>query len=105
MYKNQSQVTKTFELCQIVANGQLQLATGPNMSMKPKFDGPLDEDGVSARIENLDTGRQMRAHFTNMMPINLYPSANRAQTNFDNQLADISPMLQKKVQIALQSQH
>ncbi len=53
----------------------------------------FDEDGVSARIENLDAGRQMRAHFTNMMPINFHPSANRAQTNFYDNLADISPML------------
>jgi hypothetical protein len=100
-YKNQSRVSKTFELGQIVAHRQLQLATGPNMSMKPKFDGPytiisFDEDGVSARIENLDTGNQMRAHFTNMMPINFHPSANRAQTNFDDNLADISPLLRER---------
>jgi hypothetical protein len=72
--------------------------------MKPKFNGPytivsFDEDGVSARIENLDTGRQTRAHFTNMMPINFHPSANRAQTNFDDYLADISPMLRDRYTI------
>ena len=38
-YKNQARVSKTFELGQIVAHRQLQLATGPNMSMEPKFDG------------------------------------------------------------------
>jgi hypothetical protein len=37
-YKNQSRVSKTFELGQIVAHHQLQQATGQNMSMKPKFD-------------------------------------------------------------------
>jgi hypothetical protein len=58
-YKNQAQVSKTFELGQIMAHHQLQLATGPNMCMKPKFNGPytimsFNKDGVSARIENLD---------------------------------------------------
>jgi hypothetical protein len=76
--------------------------------MKPKFDGPytivsFNEDGVSARIKNLDTGRQMRAHFTNMMPINFHPSANRAQTNFDDHLADISPMLRDRYTIKSKS--
>jgi hypothetical protein len=107
-YKNQARVSKTFELGQIVAHRQLQLATGPNMSMEPKFDGPytimsFDKDSVSARIKNLDTGRQMRAHFTNMMPINFHPSANMAQTNFDNQLADISPMLPDRFTIKSKS--
>jgi hypothetical protein len=107
-YKNQSRVSKTFELGQIVAHCPLQLATGPNMSMRPKFDGPytivsFDEDGVSARLENLDTGDQMRAHFTNMMPINFHPSANRAQTNFDDNLADISPMLRDRYTIKSKS--
>jgi hypothetical protein len=78
------------------------------MSMKPKFDGPytimsFDKDGVSAQIENLDTGRQMQAHFTNMMPINFYPSANCAQTNFDDHLADISPMLRDRYRIKSKS--
>jgi hypothetical protein len=106
--KTRTARTKTNHECPKLLNwvkswliAQLQLATGPNMSMKPKFDGPytivsFDEDGVSARIENLDTGRQMRAHFTNMMPINFHPSANRAQTNFDDNLNDISPMLRDR---------
>jgi hypothetical protein len=76
--------------------------------MKPKFDGPytivsFDKDGISARIENLDTGRQMRAHFTNMMPINFHPLANRAKTNFDDNLADISPMLRDRYTIKSKS--
>jgi len=100
-YKNQSRISKTFELGQIVAHRQLQLATGPNMSMKPKFDGPyvinsFDEDGVSAKIAHMDTGYQMRAHFTNLMPINFDPAANRAQTDFDQQLDNLSPILRDK---------
>ena len=88
-FKNQSRIVKKFELGQIVAHRQLQLATGPNMSMKPKFDGPyiiiaFDEDKCSATLEHMDTGFQMRAHFTNMTPINFHPSANRLSTNFDD---------------------
>jgi hypothetical protein len=45
----------------------------------------------------------MRAHFTNMMPINFHPSANRAQTNFDDNLADISPMLRERYTIKSKS--
>ncbi len=76
--------------------------------MKPKFNGPntimsFDEDGVSPRIKNLDTGRQMRAHFTNMMTINFHPSVNRAQTNFDDQLSRISLMLKDKYTILSKS--
>ena len=100
-YKNQSRIDKTFELGQIVAHKNLQVATGSYKSFKPTFDGPyviqsFDEDKVSARIEHLDTGYQMRAHFTNMIPINFHPAANRVQTNFDEQINNVSPLLREK---------
>ena len=94
-YKNQSRVDKKFELGQVVAHRQLQLATGPNMSMKPKFEGPyiiiaLNNDKTSATLEHLDTGFQMKGHFTNMTPISFHPSANRLPTNFDDNTFPLS---------------
>ncbi len=63
----------------------------------------FDKDGVSVRIENLDMGRQMRAHFTNMMLINFHPSTNRVQTNFDDHVIGISPMLRDRYTIKSKS--
>jgi hypothetical protein len=45
----------------------------------------------------------MRAHFTNMMPISFHQSANRAQTNFDDQISNISTMLNKNYTIKSKS--
>jgi hypothetical protein len=45
----------------------------------------------------------MRAHFTNVLPINIHPFTNRAQTNFDDHLADISPMLRDQCTIKSKS--
>ena len=61
------------------------------MSMKPKFDGPyiitaFNNDRTSATLEHMDTGFQLRAHFTNMTPINFHPSSNRLPTNFDDNI-------------------
>jgi hypothetical protein len=56
-YKNQSRVNKRFQLGQVVAHRQLQVATGSGMGMKPRFNGPyviveFDDDNVSATIEH-----------------------------------------------------
>jgi hypothetical protein len=60
-----------FQIGEVVLHKQLQVATGTNMGMKPKFTGPyvitaLDKHESSATIENLSNGRTMKAHFTNL---------------------------------------
>jgi len=102
-YKNQTRVKKNFQLGQIVAHRQLQLATGAAMGMQPKHTGPytvesVDTATLSCIIEHMNTGQQIKAHFTNLSPVNFHPKANRLQANFDaniqasipdqNQLAD-----------------
>jgi hypothetical protein len=89
-YKNADRVKKTFELGQIVAHRQLQVATGSAMSMKPRFTGPyvveeLLPDGSSAMIEHLHSGHIMKAHFSNLKVINYHPAGNRVHANFDNE--------------------
>ena len=65
--------------------------------MKPKFEGPyiiigLDKDGCSATLENLDNGRQKKAHFTNMMIASYDPKYNRVHEHFDDDLNDLQNM-------------
>jgi len=92
-YKNADRVIKTFQLGQIVAHRQLQVATGSAMSMKPRYTGPytveqLLPDGSSALIEHMHTGHVMKAHFSNMQVINYHPAGNRVHANFDNDLQE-----------------
>ena len=100
-YKNVDRVKKTFQLGQIVAHRQLQVATGSAMSMKPRFNGPytieeLLPDGSSAIIEHLHTGHIMKAHFSNLKVINYHPAGNRVHANFDN---DLQEALEKDTQV------
>jgi hypothetical protein len=100
-FKNQGRVKKKFELGQLVAHRQLQLATGSAMGMKPKHNGPyvivaFDDDQVSATIEHLHTGVQMKAHFTNMSIVNFHPTANRVHSDFDSDLQDMVDLLGNK---------
>ena len=98
-YKNVHRVIKQFQLGQIVAHRQLQLATGAAMGMKPKHTGPyiivaLHPDGCSATIEHLHTGHLMNAHFTHLQVISFHAGVgNRVDANFDDRLLD---MLSKK---------
>ena len=98
-YKNIHRVVKQFQLGQIVAHRQLQLATGTAMGMKPKHTGPyiiiaLHPDGCSATIEHLHTGHIMNAHFTHLHVISFHAGVgNRVDANFDDRLLD---MLSKK---------
>jgi len=89
-YKNADRVKKTFELGQIVAHRQLQVATGSAMSMKPRFTGPyvveeLLPDASSVMIEHIHSGQIMKAHFSNLKVINYHPAGNRVHANFDNE--------------------
>jgi hypothetical protein len=100
-YKNQSRVNKLFQLGQIVAHRQLQVATGSGMGMKPRFNGPyviveFDDDNVSATIEHLHTKKQMKAHFTNMSIVNFHPKSNRVHSEFDNELLDMIDLIDHK---------
>ena len=66
--RNKNLATKTFQIGEVVLHKQLQVSTGKNSGMKPKFTGPytivgLDKNGSSAVIEKLTTGRTMKAHF------------------------------------------
>ena len=90
-YKNADRVQKTFQLGQIVAHRQLQVATGSAMSMKPRFTGPyvieeLLPDKSSAIIEHLHTGHVMKAHYSNIKSINYHPAGNRVHAKFDEDL-------------------
>ena len=54
-YRNKNRSTKTFQIGEVVLHKQLQVATGTNMGMKPKFTGPyvitaLDKHESSATI-------------------------------------------------------
>ena len=90
-YRNKNRATKTFKIGEVVLHKQLQLATGKNMGMKPKFTGPyvivgLDKNAASAVIENLTTGRTMKAHFTNLQLFSYHPSFAKLPDNFEAQL-------------------
>ena len=97
-YKNQSRVKKKFQLGDMVAHKQLQLATGTAMGMKPKHNGPyvivaFDEDGTSATIEHLHSGIQIKAHFNNISLVNFHPKSNRVHAEFDNDLWDMIDLI------------
>jgi hypothetical protein len=71
------------------------------MGMKPKHNGPyvivaFDDDQVSATIEHLHTGVQMKAHFTNMSIVNFHPTANRVHSDFDSDIQDMVDLLGNK---------
>ena len=100
-YKNQSRVKKKFQLGDLVAHKQLQLATGSAMGMKPRHNGPyvivaFDDDGISATIEHLHSGIQIKAHFSNMSLVNFHPKSNRVQAEFDNDLLDMIDLIDHK---------
>jgi hypothetical protein len=74
-------LTKTFQIGEGVLHKQLQVATGINMGMKPKFTGPyviiaLDKHESSATIENLSNRRTMQAHFINLQLFSYHPNFN-----------------------------
>ena len=100
-YKNQSRVKKKFQLGDLVAHKQLQLATGSAMGMKPRHTGPyvivaFDDDNISATIEHLHSGVQIKGHFSNMSLVHFHPRANRLQTEFDNELLDMIDLIDHK---------
>ena len=97
-YKNQSRVKKIFQLGDLVAHKQLQLATGAAMGMKPRHTGPyiivaFDDDQISATIEHLHTGVQIKAHFSNLSLVSFHPKANRVQAEFDNEIYDMIDLI------------
>ena len=100
-YKNQTRVRKQFQLGDLVAHRQLQLATGGAMGMKPRHNGPFviiafDEDGISATLEHLHKGTQIKAHFSNMSLVNFHPKSNRVSAEFDNELYDMIDLIDHK---------
>ena len=100
-YKNTSRIKKEFKIGQVVAVRQLQVATGPNNSLRPKYLGPyvvmkLSSNGCSCIIENLDTGSQSKEHFTNLIHINYHPNYNRVHTNFDEEIQTMVNNLHNK---------
>ena len=100
-YKNTSRIKKVFRVGQVVATRQLQVATGPNSSLKPKYLGPfvvleVSKNECSCTIENLETGSQSKEHFTNLIHINYHPSYNRVHTNFDSEIQKMVENLHNK---------
>ena len=70
-YQNKNWSTKTFQIREVVPHKQLQVVTGTNKGMKPKFTSPyvitaLDKHESSATIKNMSNGRTRKAHFTNL---------------------------------------
>jgi len=95
-YINTSRVKKVFQLGQIVAHRQLQVATGPAMGMKPTYDGPfiieeIDQKNSTCKIEHLHNGQHRKAHLNHLISINFDPTQNRVHSNFDLDLTDINP--------------
>jgi len=95
-YKNTTRVKKQFEIGQIVAHRQLQLATGSAMGMQPKHTGPytvesVDPTTLSCIVEHMHTGQQIKAHFTNLSVVNFHPKYNRLHSKFDDSLSTLIP--------------
>jgi hypothetical protein len=70
-HQNKNWSIKTFQIREVVLHKQLQVVTGTNKGMKPKFTGPyvimaLDKHESSATIKNLSNGRTKKAHITNL---------------------------------------
>ena len=98
-FKNERRIKKEFTVGQIVACRQLQVSTGPNSSLKPRYLGPyaviaLMKDKCSCIIESLATGNQSKEHFTNLIPINYHPDHNRVHSNFDDEIEAMVDNLQ-----------
>ena len=95
-YRNTGTQKKTFQLGQVVVQRNLQLATGPGKAMQPKYNGPyvivsLDEDGSSALLENMHSSKQVRAHFSNISPLNYLPQFHRYPHRYDEALLKLMP--------------
>lgn len=95
-YKNKNRATKTFKIGEIVLHKQLQLATGANMGMKPKFTGPfvinkIEDSNSSAIIENLKTGHVLKAHFTNLQLFAYHPNFTKLNSDFEDDILKFMP--------------
>jgi hypothetical protein len=93
-YRNQDRIEKSFNVGDLVAHRQLQVATGTGMGMKPRFNGPyvivkINDDKCSATIEHQHTGAQLKAHFTNITPVSMLPSSDRMYSDFDKDVDGI----------------
>ena len=100
-YRNKNRSTKTFQIGEVVLHKQLQVATGTNMGMKPKFTGPyvitaLDKHESSATIENLSNGRTMKAHFTNLQLFSYHPNFSKLPHDFEEQIFKHMPFKNSK---------
>ncbi len=94
-------VNKTFQIGEVVLYKQLQVATGMNMGMKPKFTGPyvimaLDKHESSATIKNLSNGRTMKAHFTNLQLFSYHPNFSKLPHDFEEQIFKHMPFKNSK---------
>jgi hypothetical protein len=100
-YQKKIQLTKTFQIGEVVLHKQLQVATGTNMGMKPKFTGPyvitaLDKHESSATIENLSNVRTMKAHFTNLQLFSYHPNFSKLHHHFEEQIFKHMPFKNSK---------
>ena len=80
--KNQERQEKKFVIGSQVLHRQLQCATGTGSSLNPRFNGiftvrSINPDKVTAQIENMTTGRIIKAHFDNMHHLTWNPSVIR----------------------------
>jgi hypothetical protein len=83
---------KTFQIGEVVLHKQLQVATGTNMGMKPKFTA-LDKHESSATIKNLSNGR---THFTNLQSFSYHPNFSKLPHDFDKQIFKHMPFKNSK---------
>jgi len=70
-FKNQELVSKKFSKGDLVLHRQLQVSIGPGTKWSPVFNGPLvitdlQPNEHTATCQNLQTGKIIKAHFTNL---------------------------------------
>jgi len=100
-HRNKNRTSKDFRVGEVVLHKSLQLSTGTGGAMKPKMLGPfsivaIEKNGSSALIENMQTKKVTKAHFTNLQLLNFNPRFNRLPHNFDNQMLKFLPQKYSK---------
>jgi hypothetical protein len=92
-YKNKTKILKNFEIGALVLHKQLQASTGIASKYKPLYTGPytilkINKDNCTAILEHLQTGRIIKAHFTNMQYLYYMPEISRLSDNYDKNFFD-----------------
>jgi hypothetical protein len=80
-----------FKRGDIVINRITQVAVGPNSATQSKFDGPYViletyPDRLQALMENMNTKRSVKAHYSNIQRLKFNPQHNRVPENLDDSI-------------------